>query len=130
MRHWRESRGSFPLLRGVATLLAFVLFALLLLGCGAEGAETSMPLPRWSVQLPGNTSPRPVELPAHFDRELPRAPATYRLVTEVALPPAMQERALTLSVPHMPGIATLDANGFEAVPIDASTLIHLMNDVR
>lgn len=99
-----------------------MLSALFLLGCGSGVAETSIPLPRWNVQLPGSATAHPIDLPAHFDRELPRAPATYRLSTEVVLPPAMQGRALTLAIPHMPGIATLDANGFEAVPIDASTL--------
>ncbi|HEY8073632.1 MAG TPA: hypothetical protein VIF62_05975, partial [Labilithrix sp.] len=81
------------------------------LGCryGAHAGDdvVSVPIPRWTTELPGNSAPLELQLPVHLDGRLPRSPVDYTLRSTVELPPAMRGRALTLAVPHMPAMATL-----------------------
>jgi serine/threonine protein kinase len=105
------------------TILLMALF-LACIGCRGRRAEAvfSVPVARWSAELPGRSDPLDVTLPVHLDKQLPRSPVDYVLRTTVELPPDMRGRALTLAVPHMPALATLHVDGGVAVPIGESEL--------
>jgi serine/threonine protein kinase len=91
-------------------------------GCSAGPSERSFPVPTWTADLPGRTTPLEVTLPTHLETLLPKGPADYVLRTKVVIPPEMQGRPLTLAIAHMPALATLTIDGNLAVPVDASTL--------
>jgi serine/threonine protein kinase len=87
--------------------LLTVVFALLLAGCGRE---TGQVLRRWSLQLPGE-APRAIELPAHLEGAIPDRFLIYRLVTTVALEPALVGHDVELVVPYLPAFASLRVDG-------------------
>ena len=91
-----------------------------LTGCAARPEET-IALPTWSAELPGRREPVEVTLPAHLDA-LPRGPTDYTMRTSVEVAERMRGVPLTLAIAHMPAVATLRVNGFEALPIGASML--------
>jgi len=71
----------------------------LLTGC-ADGDADTIALKSWQL-VPENGLSRPVELPAHLDRELSARPQTYRLRTEFQVPPSWRGRSVALVVPHL-----------------------------
>lgn len=112
-------RRPSPLL----ALLLAILSAFGLAGClggGARADDARLPLPSWEAELPGAPKPVTVELPAHLDGRLPRAPSRYVLRTGVDLPDGFRGRPLTLSSPHMPAMASLRVDGTAAVPVGDS----------
>jgi serine/threonine-protein kinase len=97
--------------------------AVALAACAGRSApEETIPIARWTAELPRSAGPADVTLPAHFDGRLPRSPSSYVLRAEVDVPEPMRARPLTLAIRDLPAIATLKADGVEALPIDASTL--------
>jgi serine/threonine protein kinase len=79
-----------------------------------------IPLASWRADLPGNAAAVPVELPAHLDHRLPNVPSRYQLRTTAEIPDDLRGKSLTLSVPHMPAMASLEVDGAEAVPVGTS----------
>jgi len=102
-------------------LLAFA--PLICAGCTGPSAapEARVDVPAWKAELPGSAESIPVTLPTHLDARLPHAPARYVLRSSITIPAEMQGRALTLSIPHMPAMATLRVDGTEAVAVGASS---------
>jgi serine/threonine protein kinase len=102
-----------------------LLVVLEIAGCthrSGPGPLRQTALPGWTAELPGQPRPVAVTLPAHLDGLLPRAPSEYVLRTRVAVPEEMRGHALTLAVPHLPALATLHADGIEAVSVSATSL--------
>jgi serine/threonine-protein kinase len=63
-----------------------------------------------------------VTLPAHLEALLPTGSTTFTLTAQVALPPGLQGRPLTLAIAQMPALARLRAGGREAVDLESSAL--------
>ena len=109
-------------MRRVVSLLLLALLVVLTMGCDRPTAGVfALPLSKWSAELPGRNEPLDVTLPAHLDAFLPHGPAEYVLRTSVDVPAEMRGLPLTLAIAHMPAVATLQVDGNQAVPIDAST---------
>lgn len=98
------------------------LLVLAFVTAGCSGPEQSLSVPQWTAALPGRASPLEVTLPAHLDHVLPSGSAEYVLRAKVDVPHEMRGAPLTLAVAQMPAMATLDVDGSQAVPVDASTL--------
>jgi serine/threonine-protein kinase len=91
-----------------------------LLGCTSE---STLVLRSWQLDVAGEAgaSSAQVTLPVHLDDRLPAQRSRYALRTSVALPPALQGRALTLAIPHLDAPCTLLANGRPMAPLDVGT---------
>ncbi len=100
-------------------LAGLVLAAALLTGCVGDGGG-AIPLTRWTLVSARGSSD--VTLPAHVGSRLPPGPTTYALKAHVELPPEFRDRPLTLSIAHLPALATLRVAGHEAVPLETSAL--------
>src|SRR5207253_11265325 len=89
------------------------------LGCAgpASIAEERFEVPAWKLSRVGEKSDVPLTLPAHLDAWLPNRAEHYVLHTDVDIPDRLAGRALTLSIPHMPALASLEVNGVEAVQV-------------
>ncbi len=98
---------------GLALRLLFVaLAALLVAGCAREPV---LLLATWTFEPPEGPSSE-VTLPTHLP--LPDRPARYVLRTRGVVPDDMRGRDLTLAFVRLPAIATLRADGHDAVALD------------
>jgi serine/threonine protein kinase len=111
---------SWTLQAALRTLVSVLFLGLATSGCSARPEET-LAVARWTAEVPGHPESQ-LTLPAHLDALLPSSPTDYVLRSKVEVPPAMRASSLTLAVAHMPAMATLEVDGSEAVPVDASPL--------
>ena len=95
--------------------------ALLLAGVTGCGDEHVVPVVAWtlraSTRAPG-AEPRAITLPAHVGELVSREDAEYTLDADVALPPDLRGRDLTLAVVRLPTRASLRAGGAPVAPLD------------
>ena len=106
----------------LALLLAIFAVAAMALGCARSG-ESVQEIRTWTLHVSGadGSRDRAVALPAHLDAMLPRASGQYALRTRVTIDPDLRGRDLVLALPSLPAMATLRANGVEAVALDPPT---------
>jgi predicted Ser/Thr protein kinase len=71
-------------------------------------------LPSWELRVPDEPA-RTITLPGHFERQIPPTATHFDLHTVVPLPPELQGRELTLSIPFHGGIDALVVDGVPAV---------------
>lgn len=105
---WRDPSGA-----PAGTPAAWVASAFLALAGCARGEVLN--LHDWTLKPPDGGVSIAVHLPAHIDVWLPDRPVTYRLAKQVFLPPTFRCRDLTLAIPSLPGLATLEVDG-DGVP--------------
>lgn len=106
---------------------AVALLAVLgLAGCAEPRGPAAevIEIDRWQLSVPGSSAaePVPVQLPDHLADRVPDRAPRYLLRTEVALPPALRGRPLTLTLLSVQARMDLRAGGAAAIPLDRSPL--------
>jgi hypothetical protein len=87
-----------------------------LLASVACSADPYVSIADWNLSTMDGKS-RPIHAPQRLDDLLPRSPATYWLDAEVALPPQLRARPLTLTWPDTHAFATLSIDGLSIPPL-------------
>jgi serine/threonine-protein kinase len=99
-------------------LVALLALLALLTGCAND---PTVDLSDWQLTTPDGAV-RPVRIPVHIDRLLPRAEVTYVLRAHAVLPEAMRGRPLTFALPLLQAKSELDVDGEAMTPLDADML--------
>jgi tRNA A-37 threonylcarbamoyl transferase component Bud32 len=86
-----------------------------LVGCSRSGSVLA--LRQWTFTAPDGAS-RLVTIPVHVDAELPNAPSTFVLRTQVALPPSYRGRPLAFEIPFWQTHITAKFDGVVAHQAD------------
>ena len=105
-----------------AIALGLLLLVAVVAGLHAWRATTDRPgarllLPSWELRAPdaAGTLTQMIALPGHFEDRIPPTAAHFDLHAVVPLPPELQGRELTLSIPFHGGIDALVVDGVPAV---------------
>jgi hypothetical protein len=97
-------------------VLAALVAPLVSLACTADPYVS---IADWNLSTVGAPGARgsPIHAPQRFDDLLPRSPTTYWLDADVALPPSLRGRPLTLTWADTKALATLSVDGQTLVPV-------------
>ncbi len=98
---------TIAVLFATMVLSSYVIF---IMGPAARGPESVVLLRDWTVLAADGTVRGEVQVPAHLDGLVDRD-QTYRLRTQITLPPAFRGDALTLSVPRLEAQTELEVDG-------------------
>jgi serine/threonine-protein kinase len=89
-------------------------------GCGGE---PSIRVAHWTLRTADGAS-HALSLPTRVDGLLERRGDAFYLDTELALPPALRDRPLTLAIPRLPSLVELEVDG-EAIEPATTELLRL-----
>jgi serine/threonine protein kinase len=122
----RVGSGSIALMAGRGIVRALPLLVLVLAvafaprEARADDAAARVLVTAWTLHVPqtaeGPAREESVTLPRHL--ALPDEPVEILLRADVALPPALQDQELTLSIPYYGGLTTLRIDGEPAVSLE------------